>query len=67
MSIWVEYASGLTGGRKTSWKSLAFYRLGRSNNKILNHIDHSLIASLQTTAELAHILVGCVYITLALR
>ena len=38
-----------------------------SSNEILNHVGHSLITSLQTTVELAHILVGCMYIALALQ
>ena len=66
--ICIKYnrASVLTGDWNGSRKSLAFHGLGRFGNKILNYIDHSLIASLQTTAELAHFLVGCMNIPFAL-
>ena len=66
--VWVciGYASVLTRSRDRPRKSLAFYSLGCFGNKILNHIGHSLIASLPATAEPAHLLMGCVYITLAL-
>ena len=66
--ICVKYAraSVLTSGWDGPRKSLAFHRLCRFENKILNHIDHSLVASLPMIAKLAHILMGCMYIPLAL-
>ena len=61
------YSSVRTCRRNRPRKSLAFYCPGCLKNKILNHVCHSLITSLPIAVKLAHILVGCMYITLAFQ
>ena len=65
--ICIGYASIPTSDQDRPRKSLVLHRPPRFGNKILDHFGYPLVTSLQGTAELAHLLVGGMYIPLALQ